>query len=179
MGNAGEFRGVKEPMAQSKKTKRALFTSVLSLLVCMAMLIASTFAWFTDSVTSGVNKIVAEQSGCGAVSGGGRLGNQGHRADQSVQGKRSLGPGYTEVVYLRVKNEGSLALKYKFAINVASRVLGKTADDADIDLSQYIKFGVVEVTAAYTADSDGRTAAREAVGESAVLISEGIPRKRI
>ena len=33
--------------------------SALSLLLCVSMLIGSTFAWFTDSVTSAGNKIQA------------------------------------------------------------------------------------------------------------------------
>ena len=46
-------------MIQTKNTKRALLISILSVLVCCAMLIGITFAWFTDSVTSGNNTIVA------------------------------------------------------------------------------------------------------------------------
>lgn len=46
-------------MTKSKNTKRALLASVLSVVLCFAMLVGSTFAWFTDSVTSGKNKIVA------------------------------------------------------------------------------------------------------------------------
>ena len=46
-------------MTKTKNTKRALVSSILSLIVCVSMLIGSTFAWFTDSVTSGNNKIVA------------------------------------------------------------------------------------------------------------------------
>ena len=30
-----------------------------SLVICIAMLVSTTFAWFTDSVTSGINTIVA------------------------------------------------------------------------------------------------------------------------
>ena len=40
-----------------KTTKRALLMSALSILMCVSMLIGSTFAWFTDSVTSGSNII--------------------------------------------------------------------------------------------------------------------------
>ena len=40
-----------------KSTKKALLTSVLSLLLCCSMLIGTTFAWFTDSVESGNNII--------------------------------------------------------------------------------------------------------------------------
>ena len=48
----------------SKSTKRALLTSVLAMVVCLAMLVGSTFAWFTDTATTGVNKIQAGKSGC-------------------------------------------------------------------------------------------------------------------
>ena len=46
-------------MTSSKNTKRALLASVLSVALCAAMLIGSTFAWLTDNVTSGINRIVA------------------------------------------------------------------------------------------------------------------------
>ena len=38
-------------------TKRSLLASVLALAMCVTMLVGTTFAWFTDSVTSGVNTI--------------------------------------------------------------------------------------------------------------------------
>ena len=44
-------------MTQTKTSKRALLTSALSLLLCCTMLIGTTWAWFTDSVTSAGNKI--------------------------------------------------------------------------------------------------------------------------
>lgn len=40
-------------------TKRALFASVMSLLLCVTMLVGSTFAWFTDTATASVNTIQA------------------------------------------------------------------------------------------------------------------------
>ena len=46
-------------MENNKSTKRALLTSVLALLMCVAMLIGATFAWFTDTASTGVNKIQA------------------------------------------------------------------------------------------------------------------------
>ena len=46
-------------MTNSKSTKRALFTSVLALLMCVTMLVGATFAWFTDTASTGVNKIQA------------------------------------------------------------------------------------------------------------------------
>ena len=44
-------------MENSKSTKRAWLTSALSVLACVAMLIGTTFAWFTDTAKTNVNKI--------------------------------------------------------------------------------------------------------------------------
>lgn len=44
-------------MTNTKTTKRALLSSVLALFLCFAMLLGTTYAWFTDSVTSGSNII--------------------------------------------------------------------------------------------------------------------------
>ena len=40
-------------------TKKALIASVLSLVLCVSMLVGSTFAWFTDTATTSVNTIQA------------------------------------------------------------------------------------------------------------------------
>ena len=42
-----------------KATKRALLTSVMALVMCVVMLVGTTFAWFTDTASTGVNKIVS------------------------------------------------------------------------------------------------------------------------
>lgn len=44
-------------MNNTKTTKRALLSSVMAMLICVAMLIGTTFAWFTDKVTSNGNII--------------------------------------------------------------------------------------------------------------------------
>ena len=44
-------------MKRKKTTRRALVSSIISLLMCMAMLIGTTFAWFTDTASTAVNRI--------------------------------------------------------------------------------------------------------------------------
>ena len=94
-------------MTNRKTTRRALVLSLLSLLLCCSMLVGTTFAWFTDSVTSGNNTIVA-----------GNLDIELEYSKDmvnwaSVQGKTDLftatlwEPGHTQVVYLRLKNVGT------------------------------------------------------------------------
>ncbi len=46
-------------MTTKKQTLRALLLSTLSLVLCLSMLVGSTFAWFTDTATVGVNQIQA------------------------------------------------------------------------------------------------------------------------
>ena len=84
------------------------------------MLIGSTFAWFTDSVTSANNII---QSGTLDVV----LEYKTNWSDEWVPVDENTKifkdgalyePGYTEVIYLRVSNAGSLALKYLLSLNI-------------------------------------------------------------
>ena len=102
-------------MSKTKSTKSALLMSFTSLLLCFAMLIGSTFAWFTDSATTAVNKI---QSGKldvqlldaqGASLEGQTLGWVA--ADGRAQGQILWEPGCTyntESFY--IKNNGNLNL---------------------------------------------------------------------
>ena len=113
-------------MTKSKSTKKALLSSVLALVLTCAMLIGTTFAWFTDSAKSGKNKIVAGNLDVeleyATVGEDGTLQNW-----TSVEGRTDLfeqdtlwEPGHAEVVYLKARNAGTLALKYKFAMNILS-----------------------------------------------------------
>ncbi len=154
-----------------KHTKKALLASVLSMLLCVSMLVGSTFAWFTDSVTSGKNQIVA-----GTLDVELQYSTDGEKwidVDEktNVFKKDALWePGYTEVVYLKVKNAGTLALKYQFDVTVAGKVIGKTAEGEDIDLSEFLRYGVAtDVTDTYK----NRTEAREAIKSTDIGLSEG------
>ena len=101
-------------MTKSKVTKRALLSSILSILLCFTMLLGTTFAWFTDSVTSANNII---------KSGNLDIVLEYYDAENGkwldVKGSSDIlegvlwEPGYTDVAYLRFKNAGSLALKYQ------------------------------------------------------------------
>ncbi len=160
-------------MNKTKATKKALLMSMLSMLICIAMLIGSTFAWFTDSVTSGKNRIVA---GNLDVEMDYTLTPENADSWKNVQDAVNLfnpetfwEPGHTELVYLRVRNVGSLALKYQFVLRASDKVIGQNAKGEDIDLEKILKYGVVSsVDAAYPTRAD----ARNAVETSAKTISE-------
>ena len=46
-------------MSNTKLTKHALIVSIMAMLLCVAMLVGTTFAWFTDTASTAVNKIQA------------------------------------------------------------------------------------------------------------------------
>ena len=95
------------------------------MVLCLAMLVGATFAWFTDTASTGVNKIQAGnldvvlemQNADGKwVSAEGKTLDFVKAAD--AKGEAILWePGCTyELPALRIRNNGNLALKYKVAI---------------------------------------------------------------
>ena len=110
-------------MTSNKTTKRALLTSALAILACMAMLIGTTFAWFTDTASTAVNKIVSGKldvalemwNGEKWENAEGKTLNFLQMQDgKLVQNADILWePGATyQLPQLRVVNDGNLALKY-------------------------------------------------------------------
>jgi len=141
-------------MTNKRTTKRALLFSVLSMLLCVSMLMGTTFAWFTDSVSS-VNNII-------------KSGNLDIELYYQVEGQTDwtkVGdntniftdslwePGHTEVVKLKVVNEGTLALKYQLGVNIYSETGSVNVYGKEFKLSDYIKYGVVAGEQDYTRDA--------------------------
>ena len=108
------------------------------------MLIGSTFAWFTDSVTSANNIIKSGNLDVVLEYWDGDSYEEVTSTTKLFNDAALWEPGYTEVAYLKVSNAGSLALKYQLAVNVYNEILGKTETGADIKLSDYLQFKVVE-----------------------------------
>ena len=133
-------------MTSSKSTKRALITSALAILMCAAMLIGTTFAWFTDTASTGVNKI---------VSGNLKVDIIGADSDSHIEklnftkaattdaeagaeilwepGCRYLTEGF------RIANKGNLALKWKAQVNTGTTA----ANEGNFDLLDVIDFYLV------------------------------------
>ena len=135
-------------MTNRKTTRRALVLSLLSLLVCCSMLVGTTFAWFTDSVTSGNNKIVA-----------GNLDVELYNATSKDESKKVSEstklfdeitlwePGVVAYENLTVANVGTLALKYQLSVNFTNATAtpeGKTL--ADVLKVAFVKGGLKSTT---------------------------------
>lgn len=114
-------------MNNTKTTKRALLSSVMAMLICVAMLIGTTFAWFTDTASTAVNKIQAGTLRIGLEmkdDSGNWVNAEGKTLQFKVNGQIPAEgtqilwePGCTyELPTLRIINYGNLALKYKVTI---------------------------------------------------------------
>ncbi len=130
-------------MANAKTTKRALSTSIVALLLCFTMLLGTTFAWFTDSVTSENNIIKSGNLDITLEYYNGTEWKNVQDASDILAGDL-WEPGYVDVAYLRIKNAGSLALKYNLGVNIVSETVGKNVNGEDLKLSDYIYFDVFE-----------------------------------
>ena len=109
-------------MKTRNSTKSKLLSSVIALVLCVSMLIGATFAWFTDTASTGVNKI---QAGNLDVQ---LLGADGNSLEgQTLSWQKAAGhenesllwePGCTyNLTPFKIKNNGNLALKYKIVIS--------------------------------------------------------------
>lgn len=137
-------------MTNRKSTKRALLGSIMAMVLCLAMLVGATFAWFTDTASTGVNKIQAGnldvalemKDGDNWVSAEGKtltFKTKDNRAADQILWE----PGCRyELPALRVVNKGNLALKYKIQITgiqgdaKLNDVIDWTINDAPINLTE-------------------------------------------
>ena len=135
----------------SKSTKRALVSSTLAILMCVAMLIGTTFAWFTDTASTAVNKIQSGKLDVAlemSTDGANWESAEGKTLTFKTQDNRAADkilwePGCTyELPQLRVVNNGNLALKYKIQITgiqgdaKLNKVIDWTINDAAINLTE-------------------------------------------
>ena len=131
-----------------KATKRALLTSVMALVMCVVMLVGTTFAWFTDTASTAVNKIVAGNLDVELLMHNGSdyvniskerepiFGSDTSTVAQNKNLDTLWEPGKTQVAYLAIENKGNLALKYKVALNVTNPADGK-------DLYKVMQYAIV------------------------------------
>jgi predicted ribosomally synthesized peptide with SipW-like signal peptide len=125
-------------------SKKALFLSVISMVICVSMLIGSTFAWFTDSATANVNTIQAgnldvelvKADGSPLTTALGWVKAEGHENEAVL-----WEPGCTySLEGFKIRNAGNLALKYKVVIS------GLTGDATLLNAIEFtVKKGDTEV----------------------------------
>ena len=162
-------------------TKRSLLASVLALVMCVTMLVGTTFAWFTDSASTAVNKIESGTLHVDIVDKDGNSLDGKTLSFKNVNGDTNIlwEPGATfNLDSFRIVNTGKLALKYKVIIN---GVNGNAKLLEAIDF--FVKIGDAEKVA--LADWEGillpegktATTANEVVGATDFITISGTMKK--
>jgi len=138
-------------MEKNKRVKSELLASALSLLLCIAMLAGSTFAWFTDSVTSKGNVI---QSGTikakleySKLVDGQWTAYAEVNEQTDIFGYDKWEPGYAAVVKFRITNMGTLAMKYRLAADIQEETPGINTAGEEFLLSDCLYAQVVDADA--------------------------------
>ena len=135
-----------------KTTKQSIMTSLVAILVLISMFVGTTFAWFTDIVTSKDNVIQA-----GMLDANMYWSEELLDADSDQWIDASAGPvfnhelwepGYTQVRYVKVQNDGNLNFKW---------MLSLAADGKVTELSDVIDVYYIESPTAAIDSLDGLT----------------------
>ena len=139
-------------MTKNNSTKKALVFALLSTLLCVSMLIGTTFAWFTDTASTAVNKIQAGNLKVELVKEDGSKLTEALKWVSADEGAEILWePGCTyNLEGFKVKNSGTLALKYKVVISGVN---------GNADLLNVLTFTYTVDGAAFDVDSEFKLAA--------------------
>ena len=164
-------------MTSIKTAKRALIFSVLATFLCVAMLVGTTFAWFTDSATTGTNQIQAGNLDVKLMYSKDMVTWKEATAETQLFDDNALwAPGHTEYIYLKIVNNGTLNLKYStefahnYNVSKGKNVLGNFYYVGD-----YLKIGTAQVNAAFADDAAAQAAiaANEKALKKGVQFTEG------
>ena len=129
-----------------KNNRRALFCSVISLLLCVSMLLGTTLAWFTDSVSSTGNIIKTGKLDVTMEYTGDLTGAWEDASDAAIFAGNLWEPGYSDMKFIRISNVGNLAFQYQLHILPAVK-----AADGAVDLADVIDVYIGEVDGNFTA----------------------------
>lgn len=159
-------------MTEKKRKRRSPIGSVVAIIICFSLLLGTTFAWFTDAVSSQKNIIKAGNLDIDLQYMDENKEWQKVDPDKSLFSDELWEPGHTEVVYLKVANLGTLALKYELGVNIVDEkgsVSVKTNEK--FKLSDFIYFDVIDVTASDIPYED-RDAARDKVVDAEIISTD-------
>ena len=148
-------------MTTKHSLKRSLIASIVILCLCFTSLIGTTFAWFTDSVTSANNIIktgtLDVKLEYSVLEDGVWSDYAEVTANTDVFGYNNWEPGYVAVAKFRITNAGTLALKYVLSADIYSETPGKNVDGEEFLLSDSL------YTKAFALNGNGEPPTREQI----------------
>ena len=154
-------------MTKKNAARNAFFTSVISLLLCVSMLVGTTFAWFTDEVVSSNNVIKSGNLDIEFLWGETADAVNKNAEEGAIFNYDLWEPGYTEVKYVKIANVGNLALRYRLSINPNHQV-----GEGEVNLADVIEVRMIPTETAKTMKTRAEMLAVEPVGTLSSLIGD-------
>ena len=159
-------------MNNNQNKKRALTASILSMVVCLSLILGSTLAWFSSTVSNTENPIQAGQLKVALYQDKSDNGTYTDATNQTLfNGNTIWEPNKTEIVYLQVKNIENLALNYKVTMNVEA-VAGTPNTKPLADALDYAL-----IPGATKADFDAKVTAGTVTDWESLLTAYGVAAK--
>ena len=182
----------RKEIRQKKKSKiqirKALLISALSTVMCLTMLLGTTFAWFTDTASTSVNTVNAGDLKLGleyayaagsSTAEGSAIWQPVKEISNNTAILKDVGthegvdkawePGLAKYVQLKVKNDGNLSLKYKLGLVIKEETAGRNTANETFKLSNYLQAAILDGAKNF----DSSEAAISAVQDKAEILSKG------
>ena len=152
------LKGSAQKMTKKLNKKSVLIFASVMLVIMIAALVGTTLAYFTDSASSGVNKIVSGTLDVGMNYWDEDEGEFLDATNATLFDPDALWePGYMDIAYIEIENRGSLSFNYLFVVYPAEEVLGYHTDGTTFYISDYLVYAIVK----YDVEASGVIADRE------------------
>jgi len=138
-----------------RNTRNSIITSIIALVLCISMLFGTTFAWFTDMAVSNDNVVQSGNLDAEMYWSDELLASDSDEwidaTGSAVFSHNAWEPGYTEVRYIKVYNNGSLNFKWQLSIEAD----GAVSDLSDVIHVYYVNPVTSEITTLAGLESAG------------------------
>lgn len=164
-------------MSSNNKKKKMIFSSLFVILICTLTLVGVSYAWFTDTASTGVETITTGNLNVKVMySTDMQTWKEATEKTQLFDDDALWEPGHAEVVYLKIVNSGLLAFKFEtdFASDYNSSK-GKSVLGNYYYVGDYIKVGSIYTNLPFMTREDAiaSIADNEKALKKGVQITEG------
>lgn len=168
--------------------RKALLISALSTVMCLTMLLGTTFAWFTDTASTSVNTVSAGdlklemEYAYDATESNTGTWNSIKNITETTQLLKDVSstneyrwePGLAKYVQLKVKNDGNLSLKYKLGLVIEEETAGRNTANETFKLSNCLQAAILDGAQNFTTSGEAIKAAKgQDILVKAKKLSEG------
>ncbi len=153
-------------MKKIKSRKSALLSSLFALILCFAMLLGTTFAWFSDTVTSSLNQIKAGKLDVGMNYWNSESSAYEDASNVPLFDNNALWePGYVDIAYLEIENRANLSFNFLFAVYPTEETPGYLKNGKTFFISDYLTYAIIPYNVEVSGEIESRQKAMELIAD--------------